>query len=144
MPAERFSFLKPWGESYSSVATGYGRGGGPAGGPQNNSYAPPRPTAAAAAAVAAEAPRPAQQYGGNIGDVGVPGGIGGGGDGVTVGGGMGGGGGVESNDGAELEGMDGGSALPAAGATSKSENTNLLEENGKGIESLEDIFSESV
>ncbi|CAM9836525.1 unnamed protein product [Scytosiphon promiscuus] len=130
VPAERFSFLKPWGDSYSSVATGYGRGGGAGGGPQSNSYAPPRPTAAGAAAVAAVAPRPAQQYGGSIGE------------GGGVGGGVsGGGGGVEGTDGAEMEGMNGSDAPPAA---SKSENTNLLEENGKGIESLEDIFSESV
>lgn len=143
MPAERFSFLKPWGDSYSSVATGYGRGGGAGGGPQNNSYAPPRPTAAAAA-VADVAPRPAQQYGGSIGQGG--GGVGGGGGdgGSGVGGGGGGGdfGVVESNDEVELEGLDGSGDNPPAAL--KGENTNLLEENGKGIESLEDIFSESV
>ncbi|CAM9384511.1 unnamed protein product [Hapterophycus canaliculatus] len=128
VPAERFSFLKPWGDSYSSVASGYGRGGAPGAGPQHTSYAPPRPTAAAA--VAPAAPRPAQQYGGSIGEGGRAVGVGVGvGDGVI---GVGGGGGG---------GMNGSGATPAA---SKSENTKLLEENGKGIESLEDIFSEPV
>ncbi|CAM9427753.1 unnamed protein product [Ectocarpus sp. 4 AP-2014] len=127
-PANRFSFLKPWGDAYGPVATGPGRSGAGFGAPQPSSYAPPHPMAASAPA---PAPRQAEQpYRSPSGS--------GGSDGFAVGS-VGGGGG----DGDGSGGMNGG-APAAAVVAQKEESSGLLEENSKEMGDLEDIFSESV
>ncbi len=136
-PAERFAFLKPWGDS--PVGAGGGRGGGDSYG----GYAPPRPSAAPPAAVP-----PRSEYGSNMG------GAGGGGDGGGIEGGGGGGGGggemlgaVEDNGAGKAadigDAASGAAAVAAApDVSSNTESTGLLEESTTtGEEELEAIFA---
>lgn len=133
VPAERFSFLKPWGDSPVPVGGSglgeVGRGGG---------YAPPRPSAAPPTAAA---PRPDYRVNGSGGG----------------GGGIGGGDGGLSDGGVQLGDMDAGGRSAAAAAVAASaamaphldEDNGLLQEGGGGDsdldKGLEEIFaSESV
>eukprot|EP00752_Nemacystus_decipiens_P004370 g3994.t1 len=135
-PAERFSFLKPWGDSPGTIGGGRGLGGGGGYG----GYAPPRPSAAPPSAA------PRQEYGSSFDGRSAGGGSGGGG---------GGGGGVQPGGmnigGADPAGAAAASSIAAASASAsaaavaaapKDESTGLLDANGsEGLEELEDIFA---
>lgn len=137
-PAERFSFLKPWGDG--PVTDGAGRGGlGGHGG--YGGYAPPRPSAAPQAA-AATRPEYDSSFDGRDGS----GGGGGGGGGAMQTGGMN----TGVTDTAASATTSAAAASAAAAAADddadadvpKDENTSLLETNGsEGLKDLEDIFS---